>query len=99
MEVFILFYTKFFGVSHEAWLKQHRRFRHSYLIGSGEIIGYLVSVDAEANELYDSLITDFAKAEGVDENLKATDQMQWAQRMTSIRERVQEIVNSEVIFI
>ena len=69
------------------------------MIGSGEIIGYLVSVDAEANELYDSLITDFAKAEGVDENLKATDQMQWAQRMTSIRERVQEIVNSEVIFI
>ena len=88
-----------FGWQHEAWLKKNRRCRYSLLIGSGEIIDYLASVDAEANELYDSLITDFAKAEGVDENLKAIDQMQWAQRMTSIRERVQEIVNSEVIFI
>ena len=88
-----------FGYQHEAWLKQYHRFRHSHLIGSGEIVDYLANVDTEANEMYESLIADFAKAEGVDENLKATDQMQWAQRMTSIRERVQEIVNSEVIFI
>ena len=87
-----------FGWQHEAWLKQHRRFRHSHLIGSGEILDYLASVDAEANELYDSLITDFAKAEGVDENLKATDQMRWIQRMQSIANRAREIVEKEVIF-
>ncbi len=88
-----------FGWQHEAWLKQHHRFRYSHLIGSGEIIDYLANIDAEANAMYESLIADFAKAEGVDENLKATDQLQWGQRMTSIRERALEIVNSEVIFI
>ena len=87
-----------FGWQHEAWLKQHHRFRHSHLIGSGEILDYLVSVDAKANELYDSLITDFAKAEGVDENLKATDQMCWIQQMQSIANRAREIVEKEVIF-
>ena len=52
-----------FGWQHEAWLKQHRRCRYSLLIGSGEIIDYLARVDAEANEMYESLIADFAKAE------------------------------------
>ena len=87
-----------FGWQHEAWLKQHHRFRHSHLIGSGEIVDYLANVDAEANELYESLIADFAKAEDVDENLKVTDQMQWVQRMQSIANRAREIVEKEVIF-
>ena len=87
-----------FGRQHEAWLKKHRRCRYSHLIGSGEIIDYLASVDAEANEMYESLIADFAQAEGVDENLKATDQMQWVRRMQSIAKRAREIVEKEVIF-
>ncbi len=87
-----------FGWQHEAWLKKHHRFRHSHLIGSGEIIDYLARVEAEANEMYESLIADFTKAEGVDENLKATDQMQWVHRMQSIANRAREIVEKEVIF-
>ena len=87
-----------FGWQHEKWLKKHRPCRYSLLIGSGEIIDYLASVDAEANEMYESLIADFAKAEDVDENLKATDQMRWIQRMQSIANRVREIVEKEVIF-
>ena len=87
-----------FGYQHELWLKQHRRCRYSHLIGSGEIIDYLASVDAGANEMYESLIADFAKAEDVDENRKATDQMRWIQRMQSIANRVREIVEKEVIF-
>ena len=68
------------------------------MVGSGEIIDYLASVDAEANEMYESLIADFARVEDVDENLKATDQMRWIQRMQSIANRVREIVEKEVIF-
>ncbi len=86
------------GWQHEAWLKQHHRFRYSHLIGSGEIIDYLANIDAEANEMYESLIADFSKAEGFDENLKASDPMQWVQRMQSIANRAREIVEKEVIF-
>ena len=87
-----------FGRQHEAWLKQNRRCRHSLLVGSGEIIDYLVSLDAEANEMYGSLIADFSKAEGIDEKLKETDPMQWIQQMQNIANRAREIVEKEVIF-
>ena len=87
-----------FGWQHEAWLKQRHRFRYSHLIGSGEIIDYLANIDEEANEMYESLIADFAKAEGVVENLKATDQLQWVHRMQSIANQAREIVEKEVIF-
>ena len=87
-----------FGWQHEKWLKKHRPCRYSLLIGSDEILEYLASIDAEANEIYSSLIVDFTKAEGVNENLKATDQMKWVQMMRNIENRAREIVEKEVIY-
>ena len=48
--------------------------------------------------MYESLITDYAKAEGVNEHLKATDRMKWVQMMRSISDRAREIVEHEIIF-
>ena len=87
-----------FGWQHEEWLKTHRPCRHSLLVGSYEILEYLANIDAEANEMYSSLIVNLAKAEGVDEHLKATDQMKWVQMMQSIERKAKEIVEHEVIF-
>lgn len=87
-----------FGWQHEKWLKTHRPCRHSLLVGSGEILEYLAGIDAEANEMYSSLIVDLAKTEGVNEHLKATDQMKWVQKMRSIESRARELVEKEVIF-
>ena len=87
-----------FGWQHEEWLKTHRPCRHSLLVGSYEILEYLANIDAEANEMYSSLIVDLAKTEGVDENLKATDQIKWVQMMRNIESRAREIVEKEVIF-
>ena len=84
-----------FGWQHEEWLKEHYPCRYSLLIGSGEILEYLADIDTGAKEMYSSLIVDFAKAEGVDENLKAIDQMKWVQRMES---QAKEIVAKEILF-
>ena len=48
--------------------------------------------------MYESLIIDYAKAEGVNEHLKAMDQMRWVQMMKNIEHRAKEIVEAEVIF-
>lgn len=48
--------------------------------------------------MYESLIIDYAKAEGVNEHLKAMDQMKWVQMMRSISDRAREIVEHEIIF-
>ena len=87
-----------FGLQHEMWLKTHHRFRYSLLLGSGELNEYLYQVDKEANEMYESLIADYAKAEGVNEYLKATDQMKWGQMMRSISDRAREFFEHEIIF-
>ena len=87
-----------FGLQHEMWLKTHHRFRYSLLLGSREINEYLYQVDKEASEMYESLIADYAKAEGVNEHLKAMDQMRWVQMMKNIEHRAKEIVEAEVIF-
>ena len=87
-----------FGLKHEIWLKTHHHLRHSLLLGSGELNEYLYQVDKEANEMYESLIADYVKAEGVNEYLKAMDQMKWVQMMRSISDRAREIVEHEIIF-
>ena len=87
-----------FGLQHEMWLKTHHRFRYSLLLGSGELNEYLYQVDKEANEMYESLIADYVKAEGVNEYLKAMDQMKWAQMMRSISDRAKEIIKTEILY-
>lgn len=48
--------------------------------------------------MYESLIADFAQAEGINENLKVSDQMKWVKLMKSIVNRAREIIEKEVIF-
>ena len=55
-------------------------------------------IDRHAEEMFDQLVEQMKQAEGVTEQLKATDQMEWLRRMNSIRNRAEEIVKSEVLF-
>lgn len=66
---------------------------------NGNLIPYLQSVDEQANEMCFQLVKQLAKQESVTEKLKRRDQMAWVGAMNNIRDRVNEIVLSEVIFI
>ena len=68
-----------YGKMHLDYLKQHRRGRYSALLGEGRLNAYLTSVDEQAHEMLNSLTVEFAKAQGIDERLKATDPMRWVQ--------------------
>ena len=59
---------------------------------------HLEEVDRTATEMFDRLIKQFATAEGITEDLKATNQMEWVSRMNNIRSCVTEIINNELIF-
>ncbi len=87
-----------FGFQHETWLKTHHHFRYSLLLGSGELNEYLYQIDIEANEMYESLMADFAKSENIDGHFKATDQIKWVQMMRNIADRAREIIEHEIIF-
>jgi hypothetical protein len=59
---------------------------------------HLEEVDRTATEMFDRLIKQFATAEGITEDLKATNQLEWVARMNNIRSRVTEIINNGLIF-
>ena len=86
-----------YGRMHLDYLKKHRRGRYSALLGEGRLNAYLADVDEQANEMLTSLTVEFAKAQGIDEHLKATDQMRWVQMMNNVRCSAEETVMRELI--
>ena len=81
------------------YLKHHRKVLYYNLLTSGKLHSHLANIEEEAQELFARLITDLATKEGITEQLKATDQMKWVQKMNNIRERVIESVYSNVVYI
>jgi len=76
---------------------QHRRGRHSALLGEGRLNAYLYEIDKQAHEMLTSLTVELAKNQGIDELLKATDQMRWIQAMNNVRSSAEEAVMRELI--
>ena len=86
-----------YGKMHLDYLKQHRRGRYSALLGEGRLNTYLADVDEQALEMLSSLTVELAKTQGIDEHLKATDQMRWVQMMNNVRSQAEEIVIKELV--
>jgi len=88
-----------FGRMHYDYIRKHKKVLFSGLWLSGEITGYIEQIDQDAEEMFSELIKQLAENEGVTEQLKADDQMEWICRMNSIRNRAEEIVLSEVVLV
>ena len=86
------------GQRHLRYLKKHRRVRYANLLTSGELNAYLADIDRQAEELFLRLVKQMAEREGVTEQLKTENQMEWVGRMNNIRSRAVEIVNAELIY-
>lgn len=87
-----------FGRAHAAYLKRTQRHVYSQLVAECKLGSYLAQLDEQANSMLDLLIRQMAEREGVTEQLKATNQMEWVRCMNNIKNRAEEIVNSELIF-
>ena len=86
-----------YGRMHLEYLKQHRRGRYFALLGEGRLNAYLADVDEQAQKMLTSLTVELAKSHGIDEHLKATDQMRWVQMMNNVRSSAEETVMRELI--
>ena len=87
------------GRLHKRYLKEHHPIRYNQLLLSGELGSYLAKLDKQAEEQLALIIRQMQEAEGVDEALKAADQLEWVRRMNSIRNRAEEIIKTELIFV
>ena len=89
----------YWGRKHKEYIKQYKPAFYTTLLTQCRLNSYLHDVDIRATEMYDTLVKQLAKQEGVTEKLKATDMMLWIQKMNNIRNRATEIVNYEIIYI
>lgn len=81
------------------YLKHHRKVLYYNLLTSSKLRSHLADIEEQAQELFDRLTTVFATKEGITEQLKATGQMKLVQKINNIRERVIEIVYSDVVYV
>ena len=85
------------GQRHLRHLKQNRRVLYANLLTSGKLNSYLADINRQAEEMLFRLVKQMAEREGVTEQLKADNQMEWVGRMNNICSRAIEIVNNDLI--
>ena len=81
------------------YLKHHRKVLYYNLLTSGKLHSHLADIEEQAQDLFSRLVKEYAEKEGITEQLKATDQINWVQRMNNIRERVMEMVYTDVVYV
>lgn len=90
-------YIGIWGQRHLRYLKKHHRVLYGNLLTSGKLNSYLVDIDRQAEEMFERLVKQMAEREGVTEQLKAANSMEWVLRMNNIRNRAVEIVYTEIV--
>lgn len=86
------------GQSHKDYLLENHRLFYYNLLTTGNLNSYLHDIDVSAKEMYDRLIKQIAEKEGITEQLKTENQMEWIGRMNNIAHRAREFVNAEIIY-
>ena len=86
------------GQRHLDYLKQYRKVTYTNLLTSGRLNTYLANIDRQAQERLEWLVESMKQAQGITEQLKAENALEWTGRMNNIRACAMEIVNEEIIY-
>ncbi len=86
------------GMKHKDYLMKNKRVLFNIMLTKGTLFQYIVEVDKQAYDMFFRLVDNMAKSEGISEQLKAENQMEWVGRMNNIKARAREIVNTELIY-
>ena len=87
------------GRMHREFLREHHPVQFTQLVLSDTLFTHLADLNEQAQQRMETLISQMQAADGVTEELKATDPMAWVQHMNNIRARAEEIVREELIFV
>ena len=86
------------GQRHLRYLKEYHRNIYTTLLTSGRLNTYLADIDKQAQERMERLTEQMKRVQGITEQLKAENALEWTQRMNNIRACAKEIVEKEIIF-
>ena len=81
------------------YLKEYRKILYTNYVTEGALSKHLSEIDQACNERMENIVFAMAKQDGATEALKAANQMEWVRRMNDIRNRAEEIILREVVFV
>ena len=89
----------YWGRKHKEYIKQYKPAFYTTLLTQCKLNLYLHDIDVRATEMYDTLVKQLVKQEGITEHLKANDMMLWVRKINNISNKAREVINNEVIYI
>mgnify|MGYP000900239860 CR=1 FL=1 len=89
----------YWGMLRNEYLKEHKSGTYTYLLLTARLDSYLADLNEQAQERYELIGAQMRSVEGVTEELKVRDSMEWVRKCNNIRNRVQEIVLSELVYV
>ena len=87
-----------YGLLRERFLQEHHSGTYTSMLLTGRLEPHLREIDRQAQEQTDRMVADLMKQNGVDEAMKARDQMGWVQAVNSFKAQAEEIVLAEIIY-
>ena len=87
------------GQRHKRYLKEHKRAAYITLLTNGRLNSYLADIEEQAQERFERIVEQMKQAQGITEQLKAENQMEWVAKMNNIQACAREIVDKEIIFL
>ena len=85
------------GQRRRQYLQKHRKALYNALLLSGKLDSHLADINQQAEDMFSQLVKQMAKQEGITEQLKADNQMEWVGQMNSITDRTEKIICNELI--
>lgn len=86
------------GQRHKCYLKEHKKAVYITLFTSGRMNGYLADIEEQAQERFERLVEQMKQAQGITEQLKVENVLEWIGRMNNIQVCAREIVDKEIIY-
>lgn len=86
------------GQKHKRYLKKSSKLTYFRLLTSGNLTAYLAKVDEQAQEMFDTIVNQAKEVQGITEELKAENPMEWERQMNAIMNMADEFVNNEIIY-
>ncbi len=87
------------GQKHKRFLKKTKKITYYRLLTSGELTAYLAEVENQVQNMFDAIVNQTKEVQGITEELKATDPMEWVRQMNAIMNMAEEFVLQELVYV
>ena len=87
------------GERYLTYIREHKKLLHTKLMINGTLYTHLAEINQQAEDMFSELVNQMKTREGITEQLKAQNQMEWVRRMNNIRQRANEIIYKELIYV